>query len=454
MENSELSQHIETFLKELSKNGIGIEEVAQCSGISIHSLSNWRNGYSKPNHKNLTKLREYALNVWLSNKESLYYKTEYRELREVVHTFYNQIDNILMNMSSTGETEKKILDDHKNNPQAQDMLEKFLDFGALDMYVNLDNQDVTKMSEKIDINKKIKKKYQKTFIENINNLIEFVDETSQYEVETLCESHFFPDKLVKRQLQEFYDNIPHEEDFDVRYKISSIGEQWIQTNLGISKTQVKNWRIGKDRPSEENLEILKKLVRRKGKTAFLGYIFLKEDLVNMFLPSLDIEVENKEEEIALHYTLEYFTNVLFYYCYYNENVKSLINDVQENTIKQTGISIASSFFDEIHSLKVSREVYYDEEARQNMSDLKEYFDMSHKSVEYVLNKDQQILDRIFIDENIQLLMDYADANFDDDKKEALTEVVRKLKKNEGIRPLILVSNVKYRKLYHPNMSNI
>lgn len=112
------------------------------------------------------------------------------------------------------------------------------------------------------------------------------------------------------------------------------------------------------------------------------------------------------------------------------------------------------FFDEIHSLKVSRELYYDEEARQNMSDLKEYFDMSHKSVEYVLNKDQQILDRIFIDENIQLLMDYADANFDDDKKEALIEVVRKLKKNEGISPLVLVSNVKYRKLYHPNMSNI
>ncbi|PTJ56426.1 hypothetical protein BUZ71_06320, partial [Staphylococcus saprophyticus] len=433
MENRDLSQHIETFLKELSKNGIGIEEVAQCSGISIHSLSNWRNGYSKPNHKNLTKLREYALNVWSSNKESLYYKTEYRELREVVQTFYNQIDNILMNMSSTGETEKKILDEHKNNPQAQDMLEKFLDFGAFDMYVNFDNQDVTKMSEKVDINKKIKKKYQKAFIENINNLIEFIDETSQYEVETLCESHLFPDKLVKRQVKEFYNNIPHEEDFDVPYKISSIGEQWIQTNLGISKTQVKNWRIGKDRPSEENLEILKKLVRRKGKTAFLGYIFLKEDLVNMFLPSLDIEVENKEEEIALHYTLEYFTNVLFYYCYYNENVKSLINDVQENTIKQTGISIASSFFDEMHSLNVSRKYYYDEEDKQNMPNLKEYFDMSNKSVDYVLKKDQRILDKIFTDENIKLLLDYADTNFDDDKKEALTEVVRKLQKNEGIR---------------------
>ncbi|PTK01178.1 hypothetical protein BUZ73_12120 [Staphylococcus saprophyticus] len=454
MENRDLSQHIETFLKELSKNGIGIEEVAQCSGISIHSLSNWRNGYSKPNHKNLTKLREYALNVWSSNKESLYYKTEYRELREVVQTFYNQIDNILMNMSSTGETEKKILDEHKNNPQAQDMLEKFLDFGAFDMYVNFDNQDVTKMSEKVDINKKIKKKYQKAFIENINNLIEFIDETSQYEVETLCESHLFPDKLVKRQVKEFYNNIPHEEDFDVPYKISSIGEQWIQTNLGISKTQVKNWRIGKDRPSEENLEILKKLVRRKGKTAFLGYIFLKEDLVNMFLPSLDIEVENKEEEIALHYTLEYFTNVLFYYCYYNENVKSLINDVQENTIKQTGISIASSFFDEMHSLNVSRKYYYDEEDKQNMPNLKEYFDMSNKSVDYVLKKDQRILDKIFTDENIKLLLDYADTNFDDDKKEALTEVVRKLQKNEGIRPLVLVTNVKFRKLYHPIMRNI
>lgn len=454
MENRDLSQHIETFLKELSKNGIGIEEVAQCSEISIHSLSNWRNGYSKPNHKNLTKLREYALNVWSSNKESLYYKTEYRELREVVQTFYNQIDNILMNMSSTGETEKKILDDHKNNPQAQDMLEKFLDFGAFAMYVNFDNQDVTKMSEKVDINKKIKKKYQKTFIENINNLIEFIDETSQYEVETLCESHLFPDKLVKRQVKEFYNNIPHEEDFDVPYKISSIGEQWIQTNLGISKTQVKNWRIGKDRPSEENLEILKKLVRRKGKTAFLGYIFLKEDLVNMFLPSLDIEVENKEEDIALHYTLEYFTNVLFYYCYYNENVKSLINDVQENTIKQTGISIASSFFDEMHSLNVSRKYYYDEEDKQNMPNLKEYFDMSNKSVDYVLKKDQRILDKIFTDENIKLLLDYADTNFDDDKKEALTEVVRKLQKNEGIRPLVLVTNVKFRKLYHPIMRNI
>lgn len=198
------------------------------------------------------------------------------------------------------------------------------------------------------------------------------------------------------------------------------------------------------------MENLKKLVNRVGKVAFLGYLFSNKDFVNMFLPSLKIKAENKDEEFELHSTLEYFTNVLFYYCYYNENVKSLINDVQENTIKQTKISIASSFFDEIHSLKVSREFYYDEEANQNMSDLKEYFDMSHKSVEYVLNKDQQILDRIFTNENIQLLMDYADANFDNDKKEALTEVVRKLKKNEGIRPLILVSNVKFRKLYHPN----
>lgn len=454
MENRNLSQHIETFLKELSKNGISIEEVAQCSGISIHSLSNWRNGYSKPNHKNLTKLREYALNVWSSNKESLYYNAEFKELREVIQIFYNQIDKILMNMSSTGVTEKKILDDHKNNPQAQDMLEKFLDFGTFDMYVNFDNKDVTKMSEKVDINKKIKKKYQKPFIENINNLIEFIDETSQYEVDTLCESHLFPDKLVKRQVIEFYNNIPHEEDFDVPYKISSIGEQWIQTNLGISKTQVKNWRIGKDRPSEENLENLKKLVRRKGKTAFLGYIFLKEDFINMFLPSLDIEAENKENEIALHYTLEYFTNVLFYYCYYNDNVKSLINHVQENTIKQTGISIASSFFDEVHNLKVSREVYYDEEAKQNMSDLKEYFDMSNKSVDYVLKKDQCILDKIFTDENIKLLLDYADTYFDEDKKEALNEVVKKLQKNEGVRPLILVTDMRFRKLYHPNNREI
>ncbi|MDT3985657.1 hypothetical protein RA085_03485 [Staphylococcus saprophyticus] len=450
MSNRNLSEYIEAFLKELSKNGIGIENVAQYSGISIHSLSNWRNGYSKPNHKNLTKLREYVLNLWSFNKESLYYNNEYKELREAIQTFYNQIDKILMNMSSIGETEKKIFDDHKNNPQAQDMLEKFLEFGAFDMYVNIDNQDVTKMSENVDINKKIKKKYKKPFIENINNLIEFIDETSQYEVETLSESHLFPEKLVKRQVKEFYNNIPHEEDFDVPYKISSIGEQWIQANLGISKTQVKNWRSGKDLPSKENLENLKKLVNREGKVAFLGYLFSNKDFVNMFLPSLEIEAENKDKEFELHSTLKYFTNVLFYYCNYNENVKSLINDVQENTIKQTRISIASSFFDEIHSLKVSREVYYDEEAKQNMSDLKEYFNMSHKSVEYVLNKDQQILDRIFTDENIQLLIDYADANFDDDKKEALTEVVRKLKKHEGIRPLILVTNVKFRKLYHPN----
>lgn len=450
MENRNLSQHIETFLKELSKNGISIEEVAQCSGISIHSLSNWRNGYSKPNHKNLTKLREYALNVWSSNKESLYYKDEYRQLREVVQTFYNQIDKILMNMSSTGETEKKILDDHKNNSQAQEMLEKFLDFGVFDMYVNFDNQDITKMSEKVDINKKIKKKYQKTFIENINNLIEFIDETTQYEVDTLCESHLFPDKLVKRQVKEFYNKIPHEEDFDVPYKISSIGEQWIQTNLGISKTQVKNWRIGKDRPSEENLEILKKLVRCKGKSAFLGYTFLNEDFVNMFLPSLDIEAEDEEGEIALHCTLEYFTNVLFYYCYYNENVKNLINDVQENTIKQTDISIASSFFNEMHSLRVSRKYFYDEKGEQDMPNLKEYFDMSNKSVDYVLKKDQRILDKIVTDENIKLLLDYADTNFDNDKKEALTEVIRKVKKNEGIRPLILLTNMKFLKLYHPN----
>ncbi|WP_025906463.1 hypothetical protein [Mammaliicoccus sciuri] len=454
MNNRNLSQYIEAFLKELSKNGINIESVAQHSGISIHSLSNWRNGYSKPNHKNLIKLREYALNLWSFNKKSLYYNNEFKELREAIQTFYNQIDKILMNIPSIGETEKKIFDDHKNNPQAQDMLEKFLDFGIFDMYVNIDNQDVTKMSEKVDINKKIKKKYKKSFIENINNLIEFIDETSQYEAENLNESHLFPEKLVKRQVKEFYNNIPHEEDFDVPYKISSIGEQWIQTNLRISKTQVKNWRSGKDLPSKENLENLKKLVNREGKVAFLGYLFSNIDFVNMFLPSLKVEAENKDEEFELHYTLKYFTNVLFYYCYYNENVKSLINEVQENTIKQTRISIASSFFDEIHNLKVSHEFYYNEDAKQNMSDLKEYFDMSYKSIEYILNKDQQILDGIFTNENIHLLMDYADTYFDEDKKEALNEVVKKLQKNEGVRPLILVTDVRFRKLYHPNNREI
>jgi len=450
MENRNLNQHIETFLRELSKNGIGIEEVAQYSGISIHSLSNWRNGYSKPNHKNLTKLREYAFNVWSSNKESLYYKNEYRELREVIQAFYNQVDKILMNMSSTGETEKKIFDDHKNNPQAQDMLEKFLDFGAFDMYVNFDNQDVTKMSEKVDINIKIKKKYQKSFIENINNLIEFIDETSQYEVETLCESHLFPDKLVKRQVKEFYNNIPHEEDFDVPYKISSIGEQWIQTNLGISKTQVKNWRMGKDRPSEENLENLKKLVRRKGKTAFLGYLFSKEDFVNMFLPSLEVEAKNKDKEFALHSTLEYFTNVLFYYCYEEESVKQLIDNVEISIKKQTANSVASSFFGEIHNLKVSREFYYDEDAKKDLPDLKEYFNMSIEAINNTLKQNNHIVDSIFTKYNIQLLEDYAKRNFDEDKKEALFEVVKNLKKGEGISPKILFVNVKFRKLYHPS----
>lgn len=454
MENRNLSQHIETFLKKLSENGIGIEKVAQGSGISIHSLSNWRNGYSKPNHKNLTKLREYALNLWSFNKEILYYNNGYKELREAIQTFYNHIDKILMDMSSIGETEKKILDEHKNNAQAQDMLEKFLDFGVFDMYVNFDNQDVTKMSEKVDVNKKIKKKYKKPFIENINNLIEFIDETSQYEMETLCESNLFPDKLVKRQVKEFYNNIPHEEDFNVPYKISSIGEQWIQTTLGISKTQVKNWRSGKDLPSEENLKNLKKMVRRKGNSAFLGYLFSKEDFLDMFLPSLEVEANNKDKEIALHSTLEYFTNVLFYYCFYNENVKKLISDMEENTIEQTGTSIASSFFDEVHKLKVSRKFYYDEEAKQNMTNLKEYFDMENQSVDHVLKKEQRILDNIFNEENIQLLMNYADVNFDDDKKEALTEVVRNLQKNEGIKPLVLVNNVKFGKLYHPNMRNI
>lgn len=63
LKDQEFHKSIEDFLKTLNKMGINMEEVSKQSGISKHSLSDWRNNNSTPKRQNLKKLRDYALDL-------------------------------------------------------------------------------------------------------------------------------------------------------------------------------------------------------------------------------------------------------------------------------------------------------------------------------------------------------------------------------------------------------
>ncbi len=422
LKDQEFHKSIEDFLKTLNKMGINMEEVSKQSGISKHSLSDWRNNNSTPKRQNLKKLRDYALD--LLNTGAPFVKLK-KEFRYPIIDFYKKVHLYLQEMITDGEIEKEIIDFHESNPRAQEVLELFLDFGIFDSFMNQSLQ-FNHIDGKTMISRKLKNKYKQNFIDNINNLIDFIDETSKYESIDICQSPLFPDKLVKRQIEEFCRNIPREEHFDVTHKITSVGEQWLQHNLNVSKKQIYSWRKGIDFPSNKNFENLKELVGYQGNGAFLAYTFTNKDFLHMFLPSLKIELENQDKEYEFQEKLINFTDMLFYYCSYDKQVKELMEDVEISMKIKSDKSIALSFYNEIHKLKVTRDFYYDPYSREDLKDLKEYFNMSIESINKTLEQDFAIIGEIVTEKNIQKLEDYAEKHFDKYQNEKLLNIIDKI----------------------------
>ncbi|MCE4988763.1 helix-turn-helix domain-containing protein [Staphylococcus haemolyticus] len=422
MKNQEFHKSIEDFLRALNKMGINMEEVSKQSGISKHSLSDWRNGNSVPKRNNLKKLRDYSVHLIGTD-------FSYKEFQSPIIEFCEKVHLYLQEMTTDGETEKEIINLHENNPRAQEALEPFLEFGVFDAFID-PNMQYKHIDGKSKIGRELKNKYKQNFIDNINNLIEFIDETSRYESIDICQSPLFPDKLVRRQVEEFCRNVPREEHFDVTHKITSVGEQWLQHHLNVSKRQIDSWRKGVDFPSNENLQNLKELVGYHSNVAFYGYKFTNDDFLHMFLPSLKIEMENQEKEYVLHKNLINFTDMLFYYCSHDKQVEELMENVEVSIKIKSDNSIASSFFNEIHKLKVTRKHYYDPDSREILKDLKEYFNMSIESINKTLEQDFAVIDEIVTKENIKKLESYAEKHFDKDQKEALLNVIDRIDDNE------------------------
>lgn len=422
LKKQEFHKNIEDFLRTLNKMGINMEEVSKQSGISKHSLSDWRNGNSVPKRNNLKKLRDYS--VHLIGTDFLH-----KEFQSTIIEFCEKVHLYLQEMTTDGETEKEIINLHENNPRAQEVLEPFLEFGVFDSFIS-PNMQYKHIDGKPKIGRELKNKYKQNFIDNINNLIEFIDETSRYESIDICQSPLFPDNLVRRQVEEFCRNVPREEHFDVTHKITSVGEQWIQHHLNVSKRQIDSWRKGIDFPSNENLQNLKELVGYHSNAAFYGYKFTNEDFLHMFLPSLKIEMENNLKEYEMNEKLKHFTNMLFYYCSYDKQVEELMENVEISIKIKDDNSIASSFFNEIHNLKVTRELYYEPYSRENPKDLKEYFNMSIESINKTLEQDFAVIDEIVTKENIKKLESYAEKYFDEDQKEDLLNVINKIDDKE------------------------
>ena len=422
LKDQEFHKSIEEFLKTLSKMGINMEEVSNQSGISKHSLSDWRNNNNIPKRNSLKKLRNYASDLLNTGVLRINLK---KEFRYPILEFYRKVDLYLQEMISDGETEKEIMKLHENNPRAQEVLEPFLEFGVFDSVIN-PNMQYKHIDGKPKIGKELKNKYKQNFIDNINSLIEFIDETSRYESIDIYQSPLIPDNLVRRQVEEFCRNIPREEHFDVTHKITSVGEQWLQHHLNVSKRQIDNWRKGIDFPSNENFQNLKELVGYHGNGAFYGYRFTNDDFLHMFLPSRKIEMENQEKEYELHKNLIHFTDMLFNYCSYDKQVKELMEDVEVSIKIKSDKSVAFSFYNEIHKLKFTRKFYYDPYSRENSKDLKEYFNMSIESINKTLEQDFAIIDEIVTKENIKKLEDYAKEYFDKYQKEKMLNVIDKI----------------------------
>lgn len=442
MKTKMINKQIDNFLNILSKMGITTRMISEDTGVSIHSLSNWRQGESNPNQINLLKLRDYSLTILSEYNLDFPLK---KELREPIEKFYKYVEEVLREMPKKNDKEDIIFSDHQANQDAETILKPILDFQNLDFYFNIDKGEGFGLDHKNMIDRKVEKQYRENFVNNFNLLIQFVDENSQYDVEDLIFQGWEAERA-----EELYANLPHDEDYDVKEKISSLAELWLSKKLNVSKTQILNWRKGKDFPSADNLLNLKKLLRLEGNGAFLMYEFDEEQLKSMFLPSLGNAANERIQEYFYYKTLEFFTNILFLYCYENPMVEKLREDMEDSLIVENHESVVFSFFKEFNYLKVSRDFNSDEDILIHNPELAPYINMDDTHISYVVKKNEELLNRIFTKENVRLLSEIGEKRFLNEQKEGLYEIISLLEKHEGVRDTAVLNLApKFRLLYSP-----
>lgn len=324
-------------------------------------------------------------------------------------------------------------------------MKPILDFQNLDFYFNVDKGEGFGLDHKNMIDRKVEKQYRETFVNNFNLLIQFVDENSQYDVEDLIFQGW-----EAKHAEEFYANLPHDEDYDVKEKISSVAELWLSKELGVSKTQILNWKKGKDFPSANNLLYLKKLLHLEGNGVFLMYEFDELKLKSIFLPSIGEAADKRVKNFLYYKTLEFFTNVLFLYCYENPTVKELREDMEDSLIEENYENVVLSFFEEYNNMKVSRDFIVYEDTLIHNPELAPYISMDDTHINYVIRKNEELLNRIFTKENVRLLSEIGEKRFLNEQKEGLCEIVSLLEKHEGVsEPAVLNLAPKFRLLYSP-----
>ncbi|EGO2849130.1 transcriptional regulator [Enterococcus faecalis] len=95
MKTKTINKQIEDFLNNLSKMGITTRMISEDTGVSTHSLSNWRQGESTPNQINLLKLRDYSLTILSQYNLDFPLK---KELREPIEKFCKYVEEVLREM--------------------------------------------------------------------------------------------------------------------------------------------------------------------------------------------------------------------------------------------------------------------------------------------------------------------------------------------------------------------
>lgn len=441
-----MGNFINELLNNLSKMGFTYNKIHERTGIAKLNLSKWRNGESKPNQDNLLKLRDFALEVLTENGLNFPLKKEYREPLE---KFYRYAEEVLQEMPKKNHKEATILSDHVDNQEALQFLKPTLDFGLFDSYINFNSRSGFNLEHKRHIERKIEKQYQSMFILNFNLLIDFIDNNSEKDVKALLCKNW-----TRERAEQFYNNLPHEEDYEELENVSfipSIAEFWLAQELKVSKTQIRNWKIGKDFPTEENLSKLKKLLHLNGKMAFLGYEFPKWQLESMFLPDIDEKLRKKDEDFLYYETLEFFTQVLFFYCGETLLIKQLKDDMENSLTEEVQENVVTEFFREFHNLKVVREIIPNEETYKNLPNLASYFDMSDQQVDYILRKDESLLRQVFKKEHVNLLKEVSENRyFVKEQKEQLDELVSLLENRKGVN----FPYFKFRFLYFPDNHSV
>lgn len=443
MKTKTINKQIDDFLNNLSKMGITTRMISEDTGVSIHSLSNWRQGESNPNQINLLKLRDYSLTILSEYNLDFPLK---KELREPIVKFRKYVDEVLRERPKKNDKEDIIFLDHQTNQDAENILKPLLDFQNLDFYFNIDKGEGFSLDHKNMIDRKVEKQYRETFVNNFNLLIQFVDENSQYDVE-----YFIFQGWEAEHAEEFYANLPHDEDYDVKEKISSVAELWLSKELGVSKTQILNWKKGKDFPSANNLLYLKKLLHLEGNGVFLMYEFDELKLKSIFLPNMGEAADKRVKNFLYYKTLEFFTNVLFLYGYENPTVKELKEDMEGSLIEENYENVVLSFFEEYNNMKVSRDFTVDEDTLIHNPELAPYISMDDTHINYVIRKNEELLNRIFTKENVRLLSEIGEKRFLNEQKEGLYEIISLLEKREGIRNTAVLNLApKFRLLYSPD----